>query len=154
ALTAARCRCRDAGSRQRQIAKRPVASSVSREKGGAMAGRIQHVFVLMLENRSFDHMLGFCSITGIDAASGGSTQVRGLNPLAIRSTVEAFGTNFIGDIVNRKGLPRPVSVRALLTSNVFSGQSYGVQQGADFAMPLDPGHEFPDVVMQLCGPGA
>jgi hypothetical protein len=28
---------------------------------------IQHVFVLMLENRSFDHMLGFSGISGIDA---------------------------------------------------------------------------------------
>ena len=31
---------------------------------------IKHVFVLMLENRSFDHMLGFSGINGTDAASG------------------------------------------------------------------------------------
>src|SRR6185295_6346978 len=31
---------------------------------------IKHVFVLMLENRSFDHMLGFSQITGTDIDSG------------------------------------------------------------------------------------
>jgi phospholipase C len=31
---------------------------------------IQHVFVLVLENRSFDHMLGFSEIIGIDAVNG------------------------------------------------------------------------------------
>lgn len=37
--------------------------------------RIEHVFVLMLENRSFDHMLGFSGITGKDAATGATTQL-------------------------------------------------------------------------------
>jgi phospholipase C len=39
---------------------------------------VSHVFVLMLENRSFDHMLGFSGIVGKDAASGQSTSVNGL----------------------------------------------------------------------------
>ena len=30
---------------------------------------IKHVFVLMLENRSFDHMLGVISLPGIDAVT-------------------------------------------------------------------------------------
>ena len=34
------------------------------------AGHIEHVFVLMLENRSFDHLLGFSGLSGIDAVSG------------------------------------------------------------------------------------
>jgi phospholipase C len=38
---------------------------------------IKHVFVLMLENRSFDHMLGFSGITGSDAATGKPTQIDG-----------------------------------------------------------------------------
>ena len=41
--------------------------------------KIKHVFVLMLENRSFDHMLGFSGITGIDAATGQATSIDGLN---------------------------------------------------------------------------
>src|SRR5208282_93534 len=36
------------------------------------------IFVLMLENRSFDHMLGFSGIAGTDAASGQPTTIRGL----------------------------------------------------------------------------
>ena len=30
----------------------------------------KYVFTLMLENRSFDHLLGFSGITATDAASG------------------------------------------------------------------------------------
>ena len=39
---------------------------------------VQHIFVLMLENRAFDHMLGFSVINGRDAQTGQSTQVSGL----------------------------------------------------------------------------
>jgi len=35
-----------------------------------MSNPIQHVFVLMLENRSYDHMLGFSNLAGIDAVTG------------------------------------------------------------------------------------
>ncbi len=47
--------------------------------GECMANLIEHVFVLMLENRAFDHMLGFSGITGHDAANGDSTQINGLS---------------------------------------------------------------------------
>jgi len=40
--------------------------------------KIKHVFVLMLENRSFDHLLGFSGITGTDAATGLPTAIDGL----------------------------------------------------------------------------
>jgi len=39
---------------------------------------IKHVFVLMLENRSLDHMLGFSGITGKDAVNGTNTKINGL----------------------------------------------------------------------------
>lgn len=39
---------------------------------------IEHVFVLMLENRSFDHMLGFSNITGADATTGQITSIEGV----------------------------------------------------------------------------
>jgi phospholipase C len=38
---------------------------------------IKHVFALMLENRSFDHMLGLSGITGTDAVTHAPTQVNG-----------------------------------------------------------------------------
>jgi phospholipase C len=82
---------------------------------------IQHVFVLMLENRSFDHLLGFSGITGTDAVTGASTAIQGL-----------FGTE----------------------SNTYNGITSTVTQPADFAMAVDPGHEFTDVLSQLCGPAA
>ena len=41
--------------------------------------RIKHVFVVMLENRAFDHMLGLSNIDGIDAVSGQPTTIDGLN---------------------------------------------------------------------------
>lgn len=40
-----------------------------------MASVIKHIFVLMLENRSFDHLLGFSGITGSDAVTGTATQI-------------------------------------------------------------------------------
>src|ERR1051326_1807087 len=80
-----------------------------------------YVFVLMLENRSFDHMLGFSAITGTDAATGQLTQIDGLTSAE---------------------------------SNNFEGKTYGVRQPASYAAPRDPEHEFPQVVIQLCGQGA
>jgi len=48
--------------------------------GWSVAERlIHHVFVLMLENRSFDHMLGFSGITGTDPATHEQTAVNGLD---------------------------------------------------------------------------
>jgi phospholipase C len=40
--------------------------------------RINHIFVIMLENRSFDHMLGFSGIKGMDAVTGQPTAIEGL----------------------------------------------------------------------------
>jgi phospholipase C len=86
-----------------------------------MADFIEHVFILMLENRAFDHMLGFSGITGQDAATGGSTQINGLSGSEV---------------------------------NPFDGGMYRVSSGADCVMPADPGHEFNNVLEQLCGPEA
>jgi len=82
---------------------------------------VQHIFVLMLENRAFDHMLGFSMINGRDAQTGQPTRVNGLT-----------GSE----------------------SNVFNGSTYTVSKGADLVMPADPGHEFTNVLKQLCGSGA
>jgi phospholipase C len=81
---------------------------------------VEHIFVLMLENRAFDHMVGFSAIAGRDAQTGAPTQVNAL-----------MGSE----------------------SNVFNGKTYGVSRGADNVMPVDPGHEFTNVLEQLCGPG-
>ncbi|MBS1524846.1 MAG: alkaline phosphatase family protein [Bacteroidetes bacterium] len=79
---------------------------------------INNVFVLMLENHSFDNLLGFSGITGIDAETGGPTTINGLS-----------GSE----------------------SNTYEGNSYTVEPGAPWSMPADPGHEFPDTLLQLTG---
>ncbi|MBN3790396.1 alkaline phosphatase family protein [Burkholderia sp. Ac-20353] len=76
----------------------------------SVQSRIQHVFVLMLENRSFDHLFALSGIPGIVAATPSD-------------------------------------------SNVHGGDAYPFGGGAPAQMPTDPGHEFTDVVEQLCGAG-
>ncbi len=50
----------------------------------------------------------------------------------------------------------PTAVRGLSGSetNNYRGQSYPVTQQASDPMPVDPGHEFLDVLEQLCGADA
>jgi phospholipase C len=81
---------------------------------------IKNVFVLMLENRSFDHMLGFSALTGTDAVTGQNTQILGTTG----------------------------------QSNSYAGQNYPVDDKASDPLPVDPAHEFVDVVTQLCGADA
>src|ERR1700674_1365350 len=88
---------------------------------------IKHVFVLMLENRAFDHMLGFSGIEGTDATTGEPTSLEDLvgNP---HSNVDPT-----------TGLP------------------VSAQTPADFKIfppDVDPNHEFKDACVQLCGAGA
>jgi phospholipase C len=91
---------------------------------------IQHVFVLMLENRAFDHMLGFSGITGTDALTGAQRAVDG----AMGSTAFNY-----------------VDPAAMTGKTVASTE-------ADFKFnkppDVDPGHEFPNTLIALCGPGA
>lgn len=61
-----RARCAPAGIR--------IFSGSPNQKRRAMP-EIKHVFVLMLENRSFDHMLGFSAITGLDAVTETPTRI-------------------------------------------------------------------------------
>jgi phospholipase C len=75
----------------------------------------------MLENRSFDHMLGFSGITGIDVVSQ---------------------------------QPRPINGLRGNESNGYGGRTFPVKKPADWKMTEDPGHEFGNVLKQLCGEGA
>lgn len=123
-----------------------------------MPSAIQNIFVLMLENRSFDHMLGFSGIIGIDASSGTPTQIAGLTQLSLLQLADALGVTTASGMAQRKGLhwppPSPVSMRDLFTSNQYNGQTFRAGTPADYAMTVDPNHEFPDVLTQLCGPSA
>jgi phospholipase C len=120
-----------------------------------LANAIQYVFVLMLENRSFDHMLGFSGITGTDAFSGGHTEIIGLIDVRLLQFAKSFAVSGVSGIVQRKEQPWPppptVSVRDLFRSNQFTGQTYRAAPPAGYAMAVGPGHEFSDVLLQLCG---
>lgn len=81
----------------------------------------------MLENRSFDHMLGFSGIAGIDAVTGSRTTVDGL----------------VG--------------RLCFNTDPTTGRAVVAGTPADYVIPVadkDPCHEFAGVVEQLCGPDA
>ncbi len=86
--------------------------------------RIRHVFVLMLENRSLDHMLGFSDIPGTDAATGQPTRL----------------DNLVGN--PRQNLDPGTGIPVVTVSP------------ADFALSeadKDPRHEFHDTLEQLAG---
>jgi phospholipase C len=72
---------------------------------------IKNVFVLMLENHSFDNMFAFSGISGLTVATTKNCNDYQTNP------------------------------------------PFCVQKPAPSSMPTSPGHEFTDVVVQLCGDG-
>lgn len=86
--------------------------------------RIKHVFVLMLENRSFDHMLGATPIRGRDAETHRETET-------IRRPDDAGN-----DVVDASG-------RVTNHCVVGTGQKRSVGK--------DPGHEFGNTLTMLCG---
>ncbi|MBV8046472.1 MAG: alkaline phosphatase family protein [Paludibacterium sp.] len=93
-----------------------------------MATPINHVFVLMLENRSFDHIFGFSDITGTDAVTGAPTRANGLDAAAPPANP----------------LPGNASVPASVGDAPFQLS----------AGNKDPGHEFSNTLVCLCGGGA
>ena len=72
--------------------------------------KVTNVFVLMLENHSFDNIFARSGIANITKATNDST-------------------------------------------NTYGSTTYHVTGPAPTCMPVDPGHEFEDVVEQLCGDG-
>jgi phospholipase C len=95
---------------------------------------VKHVFVLMLENRSSDHMLGFADLSGVHAVTGQPTLADDLSQLQASPDWSRTGN-----------------------INPRSGTVVYPQPGAPVKLyPPAPGpsHEFLDVLMQLCGSGA
>ncbi|CAM2142045.1 phospholipase C [Pararobbsia alpina] len=82
---------------------------------------IKKLFVLMLENRSYDNIFGWSDISGW-TPDGTATQADGLLGKVAISNTDA------------------------------NHNAYAVGPGAMFRMPYDPGHEFTDTLVQLCGP--
>jgi phospholipase C len=86
--------------------------------------RIRHIFVLVLENRSFDHMFGETAIRGTDAETGTVTQIQTRPRDAFNDVLDASG-NITHHCV------------------VGPGQKRSVDD--------DPGHDFGSTLLELCG---
>jgi phospholipase C len=93
-------------------------------------GPIKHVFVLMLENRSFDHIFGFSNLTGLDAVTGQPTQANGVDPATIPTNPD----------------PRPEHTPVAANANATPFQLSATNK--------DPGHEFHNTLVCLCGADA
>jgi phospholipase C len=96
-------------------------------RGRKTPARIEHVFVLVLENRSFDHVLGFSGITGTDPDGQPTVFNAGFDP-AVTSNID------------------PVSHAEIKVSAPADFHLKGIDE--------DPGHEFGEVLVSLCGKDA
>ncbi|MCD4506787.1 alkaline phosphatase family protein [Chromobacterium piscinae] len=83
---------------------------------------IKKLFVLMLENRSYDNLLGWSDLRGW-TPEGAPTHADGLLGKPSYSNLDA------------------------------SSRAHGVAAGAPYRLDFDPGHEFSDALVQLCGRG-
>jgi phospholipase C len=100
------------------------------DRSGPFTERIRHVFVLMLENRSFDHIFGWTNLNGDNADGSGRTQIDGA-----KRQPDGGDPNFY---------------------NLYGNQRIACAPAPAAAMNLsaDPGHEWEDVMEGLCGAGA
>lgn len=89
------------------------------------AGKIKHVFVLVLENRSFDHMFGLAGLEGIDPSTGEPTKADDL-------------------VCNPQFNVDPVRPGEMVFATSPAEYQF-------FAPDVCPGHEFEDTLTQLCG---
>ena len=104
-----------------------VAELIDHVMGYSSFDKIKRFFVLVLENRSFDHMLGFSQIRGIDAVTGEETGIKGLSDIhAVSDGLEAKECN--------------------MDSN---GKCWRAAAPTELKLQIDPGHEFSDMHEQL-----
>jgi phospholipase C len=142
---------------------------------------IKHLFVLVMENRSFDHMLGYSGITGTDTQTGQPTAIEGLeldSSITVRDqkTDAETGIGVVGGtqpFYNDYTYPTnqqepsvpPNPVDSKLKSNnpppppppppVYATARYPATPTAGDTIynKHDVNHQFPNVVTQLCGEG-
>ena len=100
-----------------------VAELIERVMGYSSFDKIKRFFVLVLENRSFDHMLGFSQIGGIDAVTGEETGIKGLSDIhAVSDGLEAKECNMDS-----------------------SGKCWRAAAPTELKLRIDPGHLFCDM---------
>ncbi len=134
--------------------------------------KIKHIFVLVMENRSFDHLLGFSGITGTDTQTGQTTAIEGLtqagqkgqyyNDYTVpidRPELSVVGTGVVAHtsptepdassklkVSNLPPPPPPPPPTAVTTRYPVTPTA-----GDTIYNPHDVQHQFLDVMRQLCG---
>jgi phospholipase C len=86
--------------------------------------KVKHVVVLMLENRSFDHLLGYLKALGIKPAIDGLTgtetiptdPVLGTGPVTVRPTRQAQASDFLSAESETVVYPHPAQGHAKMKS--------------------------------------
>jgi phospholipase C len=101
-------------------------------KGGTTAmtsalDQIEHIFILMMENRSFDHMLGYLSLPPYNVISDPAPHSR----MDVEGIRQAWQSGY---------------------KNVFQEVVYSPVPRVDPAVPVDPPHERKDICAQLGNP--
>jgi len=89
--------------------------------------KIKRVFVLMLENRSYDHILGFSGITGYDSITGEVKMANGIDT-SVHSNID------------------PATMQPVVPHPLADFSLYGIDK--------DPSHSFGGTLTQLCGEGS
>ena len=92
---------------------------------GPRPPKIEHVFVLYLENRSFDHMLGFSGIKAVDVHGQPTSFNEGFTPNSVTNNINPYDNQAV-----------PTSSPA---EYYLSGKD------------PDPGHDFGPTLTALCG---
>src|ERR1043165_5583218 len=93
----------------------------------------KYVFVLSLENRSFDHLFGRSAIKGKDVSTG---QTRFVNGVLTKDSTD----------------PNSIDQQ---WKNTYEGTDYHIPTiSPPWRMPSDPKHEYEHILCQSCGPQA
>ncbi|HEY4029872.1 MAG TPA: alkaline phosphatase family protein [Caulobacteraceae bacterium] len=137
------------------------------------SGKIKHLFVLCMENRSFDHMIGYSGISGTDTVTGKPTSIVGLSDEVAYYNDYTYTTEAEIAVVAR---PATVATAGSAPAAVGEAESKLKAQGPPSPPPPPPHyatarypvttsagdtiynnhdvkHQFPDVMNQICGQG-
>jgi phospholipase C len=106
-----------------------VAELIDYVMGYSSFDKIKRFFVLVLENRSFDHMLGFSQIQGVDAVKGEEAEIKGLDPTGIHAVSDGLEANEYNED--------------------SSGKFWHAAAPTKLQLRIDPGHEYGDMNAQL-----
>jgi ferredoxin len=128
------------------------------EAGTANLEKVDHVVVLMLENRSFDHMLGYLSLEGGRGDVDGLREGLANEHQGRRYPVHHLGTTVIAEDPDHSASSVDLQigggkVDGFVASYAATMESPGVENGDRWFSSV-PGATWPNRLYALCGPAA